>query len=105
VSRAIRVLCPTPEQYCVGADTSLPKMFKGNRKTHGDGKDARNCYKKYLIRVLGYKQGDKANEMIPPDPEQPVLVLTRESRFGGMRLRSGKAGRMMNERGSGHVIG
>lgn len=93
-------LCPTPKQQCTGkVGNYSASLDKQGIKKHGSPKEAMDCYVRYLTQTLGYERLS-SREFRPPDGG-PILVLTKESRFGA-RLRSGKAGEgsgMSNSRG------
>lgn len=99
----IGYLCGCPETECVGSmsgDVSN-SMRNLRRKVHGSRRDARRCYIRYLLRQ-GYTRTDNASCFASPD-DGPVIVLNRESKFGG-ELRSGKAKRYMPKRRTGGLI-
>lgn len=104
MSREVRIACGVPENECTGSLMQTSQKHQGSKKGHPDGHAARRCFVNYMIRVKGYKRGNKSNELIPPNPDDPVMVLTRVSRFGA-KFRKGKERRMMNERTSGRIIG
>ena len=63
-------------------------------KVHSTPTEAYRCKARYLTKVLGYKRLDSAHCFQPPDIDgepQPILVLTRPGRFGGV-MRAGKGG-------------
>lgn len=62
--------------------------------------EAYKSYAKFLVRELGYTQGP--NRQFHKEGE-PVLVLTKPSRFG-YRMKGGKGKRLMPKRGSGMII-
>lgn len=97
MSRRVAVACGTPEGECNGyhipADNSK-KYFQG----HDSHEAAYRCYANYLKRQ-GYQE--HANREFHK-PGEPVIVLTKKSRFG-LALRAGKADRMMTERGYGGI--
>lgn len=76
-------LCGVPGGFCQGSLKNV--SFGSGIKVHGSSKQAFKCHKAYLIQQ-GYKQiGSREFQK----PGEPILVLTKESRFGE-RLRSGK---------------
>ena len=84
-------LCGVPDADCTGSkimtDQQLPTKTP---KAHNDPSEAFRCYCKYL-KTQGYVQIGSREFLSPEDSPHKgtVLVLTKQSRFGG-RLRKGK---------------
>jgi hypothetical protein len=90
-----RFLCGVPERECQGSHTQLPVKWPGSRKSHASRKEAKKCYTRYM-QGQGY---EKVHGGLQKD-DGPVIVLSKESKFGG-RLRLGKEKRFMPDKGSG----
>ena len=97
-----RWMCGVPEAHCNGAMTKVNARLRGACKTHGSPEQAFECRAKYLVNVEGY---EKIGAREFRREGEPVLVLTKKSRYGA-RLRTGKMNeRVQPRRGSGVIIG
>lgn len=76
-------MCGTPKESCCGG--LLKVNFAPTIKAHSSSKEAFNCKRNHLIS-LGYSQIG-TREFLKEG--EPVLFLTKKSRFGG-KLRKGK---------------
>jgi len=103
---AIAVMCGVPTEHCTGARIASNAFLRNfGPKAHNSHEEAYKCYRRYLIRVMGYE--DIGSRTFRPPDGGPLRVLTKKSRFGA-RLRYGKLGErwMPEEKGrSGAVIG
>ncbi len=82
-------LCGVPPEMCGGSIAILSAGFKGKSlKAHNSPSEAFNCYGRYLTK-LGYI---KLSSREYKEPDGPIHVLTKKSRFGG-HLRPGKSNR------------
>jgi len=93
---AYKYLCGTPTEHCNGSkyttDQRLPK------KCHGSTTEAFRCYRRYLIKVMGFTSiGPR--EFINPENGR-CRVLTKKIRFGA-RLRPGKENGFMPDGSTG----
>ena len=97
MSRRI-VACPTPKEHCTGGKrlTNASMRDKGVRyhQTHGQ---AYKCYRRYLVRILGFE--DMGNREFRPPDGGPRVMLTKKSRFGAS-MRLGKEGARWQPPGS-----
>lgn len=87
-----RYLCGAPGEKCGGSLAILSAGFKNKGfKIHNSSSEAMACYRRYLISEgytqLGPREFQKA-------PGEPIMFLTKQSRFGA-KMRPGKAGRNM----------
>ena len=87
MSRNQKYTCGTPDEHCSGGNVSLPKR---SVKAHNTPEEAFACFRRYLLKVLGYTAVDGCGRSFRPPDGGPVLVLTKKSRYGGT-LRTGKA--------------
>lgn len=98
----VAVVCGVPKQHCKGSLKRCSAGIKGRDTEggimiHGSSAEAFNCYKCFLVKILGYKQ------ISPREFENPethrITVLSKKNSFGAV-LRRGKAG----EQGTGRVM-
>ena len=84
-----KYLCPTPREFCTGKLSSMNNFFNHtkNAKLHGTPQAAFECYVRFL-ELNGY---ERVGHREFRRPGEPILVLTRQSRFGA-RVRLGKEG-------------
>lgn len=82
------VACPTPVQYCTGGKAPVNAFLRGAPpRIHQTHSQAYNCYRRYLVDILGYE--DRGNREFSPPGGGPVIFLTKKSRFG-TAMRYGK---------------
>lgn len=82
-------LCPTPKENCCGTLAKLNgSLDKRGIKKHGSPESAMQCYRKYLVDVVGCVQISSREFR---RPEGGIEFLSKASRFGA-RLRAGKRG-------------
>lgn len=94
------VMCGVPDEECSGFKFPTDQHFI-HKKAHASHEEAFRCYARHLAKT-GYRR-ISSREFQKGD--EPVLILTRKSQFGG-RLRSGKLQeRYMPKRGNGVIIG
>ena len=98
MSKGYRYLCGVDAGDCTGSNVAVASTLAGT-KSHSTRKEAMLCMKKHLIRK-GYEQLGQREFKSPDDGT--VLVLAKESRFGG-RIRRGKENRWMKDRDTGSV--
>jgi hypothetical protein len=90
--RPKKFLCGTPHNECCGSAGALcNSLQKGGAKTHSSPQESFRCYRSYLLRS-GYTQIGPRE--FTKGPTEPVLFLTKSSKFGSM-LRGGKGNRYM----------
>lgn len=84
------VMCGTPAEKCYGKNVQIPTSMASQTrglKAHPTTEDAHKCYCRYLISIgyerLGAREFTKG-------PDEPILLLNKKSKFGGI-LRSGKS--------------
>ena len=90
MSTKYKVLCGVPEIHCTGG-TLITDQRLDTTKAHGSHPEAYRCMRHYLLKVKGYTQDGsmvRGRDFRPPDGG-PVLILTKQSRFGS-RMRAGK---------------
>lgn len=88
------VMCGVPKEFCTGSNRQVSNGLRKVIKGHSSTTEAYRCMSRYL-RSLGYVA--QSNREFHREGE-PVLVLTKKSRYGAM-LRGGKAGRSMPQKG------
>jgi hypothetical protein len=88
------VMCGVPKEHCTGGNRQVSAGLRKTIKAHSSAIEAYNCMARYLVKQ-GYTA--KPNREFHKEGE-PVLVLTKKSRYGGA-LRGGKAGRSMPAKG------
>lgn len=82
-------LCPTPHAHCLGSLAVLSSSLdKKHLKKHNSPDEAKRCYTRYLVGILGCERLTASEYR---HPNGPIEVLTKTSRFGA-RLRTGKHG-------------
>jgi hypothetical protein len=95
-------LCGVPSEHCCGSVGITSKSVQWSPKMHNSPPEAKRCYARYLVDVLGYTQ--VGSREFKPSNGGPIRVLTKESRFGA-RMRPGKGGRNMpTHRRAGAIV-
>jgi hypothetical protein len=90
MSRINGILCGVPDQFCTGGKLNTDQNLQHN-KIHHSHEEAFRCMARYLTKELGYIRLGSRDFY---KEGEPVLILTKKIRFGGL-MRLGKEKRLM----------
>lgn len=90
-----RYLCGVPKDNCTGTGVAANQSLHKFQKVHSSPQEAFACHARHLISQGYVKIGSKEFSK----PGEPVRVLTRPGKFGGV-MRAGKTGETGKAAGS-----